>query len=80
MKRIVEDLLATAFTKVAQHACRQGEKGSRAWPPLTELPAPENWKMVGQQYAKEFASELLGAILAEAFHKETNDLKRALKR
>lgn len=55
----LEELLARAFTRVAQHACRQGEKGSRAWPPLSELPAPESWEMVGQQYAREFAVELL---------------------
>ena len=55
----LEKLLAIAFTKVAQHACRQGEKGSRAWPHLSDLPAPESWGMVGRQYAREFALELV---------------------
>ena len=54
-------MLTDAFTKVAQHACRQGEANTRSWPALKSLPAPESWHMVGEQYAQEFARELLDA-------------------
>jgi len=55
----LEELLTRAFTRVAQHACRQGEKGERQWPSLSELPAPQSWDVVGRQYAREFAIELV---------------------
>ena len=51
--------LSRAFTRVAQHACRMGESGNRAWPPLSELPDPDSWKMVGRKYAIEFAIEMM---------------------
>jgi hypothetical protein len=61
----LEELLATSFSKVAQHACRQGENGTRSWPPLSTLPNHENWKDVGKQYAKEFSIQLLELYLSK---------------
>jgi hypothetical protein len=54
----LEGILTEAFTRVAQHACRQGESGDRCWPPLKKLPVLKSWEEVGQQYAREFAAEL----------------------
>lgn len=55
----MEDILARAFTRVAQKACRNGEAGTRSWPPLKDLPAPQSWECVGRQYAREVSAELL---------------------
>jgi len=55
----IGEALSRAFTRIAQHACRQGEANNRSWPDLSELPEPEDWKMVGNKYAREFAIELI---------------------
>ena len=60
-----DDLLSRAFTKAAQHSCRQGEISSRSWPSLSDLPEPESWKFVGRKYAKEFAIELMATNLSQ---------------
>jgi hypothetical protein len=54
----VTELLTSAITRIAQHACRQGENSSRIWPPLSELPELKSWEMVGRQYAQEIAIEI----------------------
>ena len=64
MSRTVHDVLSDAFTKVAQKACRNGEKDTREWPPLHALPAPESWRMVGDQYAREVLAEI-GVVLLQ---------------
>lgn len=58
-RQSLEELLIEAFTKVAQHACRMGEARSRDWQPLSQLPAPDEWRMVGERYAREFSAQLL---------------------
>ena len=63
MSRTVEQVLSDAFTKVAQKACRNGEKDVRSWPSLSELPCPESWRMVGDRYAREVLVELAVALL-----------------
>lgn len=65
MSRTVEQVLSDAFAKVAQKACRNGEKNIREWPPLTDLPCPESWRMVGDKYAREVLAELVGALLRD---------------
>ena len=55
----IDEALSGAFTRVAQHACRQGETNNRMWPNLSELPELDSWKMVGRKYAIEFAIELM---------------------
>lgn len=66
----LEELLASAFTKVAHHACRQGENNTRFWPPLSNLKNPESWKTIGVQYAKEFAVQLLELYLSKGIFVE----------
>jgi len=55
----IGEALSRAFTRIAHHACRQGESNNRCWPDISELPEPEDWKMVGNKYSKEFAIELM---------------------
>ena len=55
MEKSVSEFLTGAITRIAQHACRQGEISSRMWPALSELPEPESWKCVGRKYAREVA-------------------------
>ncbi|MCK9567377.1 hypothetical protein M0R72_00320 [Candidatus Pacearchaeota archaeon] len=59
LEKSVAELLTTAITRIAQHACRQGEISSRMWPSLSELPEPESWKFVGRKYAREIAIEIM---------------------
>lgn len=54
----LKTILENAITRIAQHACRQGEAGSRAWPPLEELPLRESWAMVGKQYASTVLEDI----------------------
>lgn len=63
MSRTVEQVLSDAFTRVAQKACRNGEKDIREWPPLANLPCPESWRMVGDKYAREVLVELAVVML-----------------
>jgi hypothetical protein len=58
MPKTLEELLATAFTQIAQKACRNGEQEIREWPPLSDLPERSSWAMVGKQYAKQFIQEM----------------------
>jgi hypothetical protein len=55
----IDEALSRAFTRIAQHACRQGETNDRCWPDLAQLPELDSWKMVGSKYAREFAIELM---------------------
>ncbi len=55
----LEAILARAITKIAHKACRNGEAGARAWPPLSDLPEPDTWKCVGEIYAPQIAAEIL---------------------
>ena len=63
MSRTVEQVLSDAFTKVAQKACRNGEKDTREWPPLADLPCPASWRMLGDRYAREVMIELAEAMI-----------------
>jgi hypothetical protein len=74
----LEELLVVAFSRVAQHACRQGESGNRCWPPLTDLPALKSWEEVGEQYAREFATELFKLYFDQG--KFMHDLGKAVGR
>jgi hypothetical protein len=55
----VQSLLTGAITRIAQHACRQGESNSRSWPSLNTLPEPKSWEMVGKKYAREIAIDIM---------------------
>jgi hypothetical protein len=55
--------LANIITRVAQHACRQGESGNRCWPPLQRLPLLESWRCVGEEYADDALAELMAAAM-----------------
>lgn len=54
--------MAEIISRVAQHACRQGEASTRQWPPLHQLPMRESWRDVGEQYAEEALAALLIGI------------------
>lgn len=55
----ISTLLTGAITRIAQHACRQGEANSRVWPDLNNLPEPKSWEMVGKKYAREIAIDIM---------------------
>lgn len=59
----IEHILEDVISRIAQHACRQGESGGRSWPPLHTLPFMSSWKNVGETYAKEVAMAILATAL-----------------
>lgn len=65
MKQPIE-ILQDCIIRIAQRACRNGEDGSREWPPLDQLKAPHSWKNVGETYAPQVAAQLgLGTLAPE---------------
>jgi hypothetical protein len=58
LNQSILEILTSSITRIAQHACRQGEISSRVWPTLYSLPEPECWRMVGKQYAHEIARKI----------------------
>lgn len=64
-------VLVDAISRIAQHACRQGECGGRAWPHLYELPFRDSWRCVGDTYAPELMAALRAADIIGASHGET---------
>lgn len=61
----LEEALAGAITRIAQHSCRLGERHDREWPPLSELPELKSWEMVGKKYAKELAIEIMSIYFSK---------------
>lgn len=51
-------ILSDAIARIAQHACRQGERGDRLWPDLDTLPLLPSWRYVGEIYAPQVAALL----------------------
>ncbi len=60
------DLMIEVISRIAQHACRQGEKGDRLWPPIAELPYLKSWQCVGEKYADQALAILESGWTAEA--------------
>ena len=54
------------LSRVAQHACRQGESGARVWPALAELPFLESWRCVGETYADQLLAVVAVALTPPA--------------
>ena len=69
--------LADIISRIAHHACRQGESGDRKWPPLAELPLPESWRCVGVEF---YAEDALAELLAVAMRTTTLRPKRRANR
>ena len=69
----LEDVLASAFARVAQHACRMGEAHDRMWPHLSDLPELESWKDVGKRYAQDFAVEVMNLNFERMMSNKTEE-------
>ena len=63
MTHPLRQALADIISRIAQHACRQGESGERDWPPLAQLPLLKSWRCVGTEF---YADDALAALLAAA--------------
>ena len=55
--------MVAAIARIAQHACREGEKGGRRWPPLRTLPLRQSWECVGETYADEVLADLCAVAI-----------------
>lgn len=61
--------VADGITKIAQMACRNGEKHERTWPKLDALPLLESWKMIGEHYVDDILTNAVverGTIFVDA--------------